>query len=205
MVGNTRKGVVGHQKLGRVDTTPNRPSAPPTPSVATAQVTPGASASCPEHDDGNIESLYNSLSQENKTLIKIIKSIISEEFQNEVKALKEDMARKETEMEHLRKEVKTLTNKVTTLETQIDDVEQYERRDTIIMSGPSVPVENKDENTLSVAVATIKDHLKINVKENEVSVAHRLGLKQNQTRPIIIKLVNRSLKYDLVGACIKMK
>lgn len=201
MAGNTRKGTTVSQRQGRSGvgtTTPSRSSTPPTPLGA-------AAANSPKQDDTDVDCLLSSLSQENKSLVKIIKAIISQQFKIEIETLKDDLRRKETEVEQLQNEVKDLKIKVTSLETQIDDVEQYERRDTIILNGPSVPPETPTENTVSVTVATIREHLKINLKENDLSVAHRLGPKHNHTRPIIVKLVNRSLKYDLVGACIKLK
>lgn len=201
MAGHTRNAVASSQKQGRTPT-PTRPGAPLTPSGATANATKSIS---PEPDDTNVESLLTNLSKENKTLVKIMKVIITQQLKTEIESLKEEMNRKDTEVEQLKSEVKDLKNKVITLETQIDDVEQYERRDTIILSGPTVPAETQTENTVSLAVGTIKDHLKINVEASDISVAHRLGPKQNQTRPIIVKLVNRSLKYDMVGACIKLK
>ena len=40
----------------------------------------------------------------------------------------------------------------------------------------------------------------------ETSIAHRLGSSaQQKKRPIIVKLTNRSLKQDLVRACVNLK
>ncbi len=85
-----------------------------------------------------------------------------------------------------------------------DEVEQYERHDMIILNGPSVPPKSQNENTFCLSVAAIKGHLRINVKENHISAAHRFGPKQNQTRPIMVKLMNMSLKYEMIGECIKL-
>ena len=181
-------------------TTPNRHSASPTPLGA------AASNNNPEPDETNVDSLFANLCEENKTLVRIMKVIISLQFKKEIETLKDELQRKDTEMKQLKSEVKDLKSKVTTLENHIDDVEQYERRDTIILTGPSVPPETPTENTKSLTVDVIKEKLRINMKDNCISVAHRLGAKHNQTnRPIIVKLVNRSLKYELVGACIKLK
>ena len=49
------------------------------------------------------------------------------------------------------------------METHIDSVEQYERRDTVILSGSSLPLETNTEHTPSVVVNTIKETLKINI------------------------------------------
>ena len=53
---------------------------------------------------------------------------------------------------------------------------------------------------------TVKENLKLNIKAEDISVAHRLGTSQpGRDRPIIVKLVNRSLKYDVIGACIQLR
>ena len=76
------------------------------------------------------------------------------------------------------------------LETNIDSVDQYERRDTIIVSGPLISEETQQEN----------------IKESDINIAHRIGPVHSQRkRPSIVKLSNRALKHDLVGACIQMK
>ena len=99
-----------------------------------------------------------------------------------------------------------LQDKISDLESNLDNVDQYERRDTIILSGPSIPAETNTEHTTSVVVNTIKDNLKINLKDSDISVSHRLGSqKQQRNRPIIVKLTNRTLKHDLIGACIQLK
>ena len=53
---------------------------------------------------------------------------------------------------------------------------------------------------------TIKEHLKLNLKPEDISVAHRLGTTQpGRDRPVIVKFVNRSLKYETMGACIQLR
>lgn len=56
---------------------------------------------------------------------------------------------------------------------------------------------------MNVVVNTIKDILKINIRESNISVAHRMS--QYRVRHMIVKLVNRSQKYQIVGACIKTR
>lgn len=85
-------------------------------------------------------------------------------------------------------------------------MDQYERRYTVIIGGPVLPPETTSENTVNVVVSTVNDHLKINLKETDISVAHTLGSPQQQPqRQMIVKLTNRSLKYDLIGACMRVK
>lgn len=84
------------------------------------------------------------------------------------------------------------------LENQIDEVNQYVRRDTLITSGPVLPPENSNENSAEVIIRAIKDNLHLNVTPSNINVAHRLGAKraQNITRPIIVKLHSRQKKTN---------
>ena len=113
---------------------------------------------------------------------------------------------KDSEITKMKEEIVELKTKVQDFETSIDTVDQYERRDTIIFSGPLVPEEKRQENTTNLISNIVKDNLKINISEHEINVAHRLcPINSQKSRPIIVKLVNRSLKHDLVNTCIQLK
>ena len=100
----------------------------------------------------------------------------------------------------------TLTSRADELEQHLDNVDQYERRDTAILTGTSLPPESNLENTTSIVTQIVKDQLKINLRDSDICVTHRLGPKRQQhNRPIIVKLVNRSLKHDFVWACIQLR
>lgn len=44
------------------------------------------------------------------------------------------------------------------------------------------------------------------MNQSDISIAHRLGQnRQNTNKSIVVKLVSRSMKYDLKGACIQFK
>lgn len=157
-------------------------------------------------EDAEMAVLLASLPKEMKTQVKLLQTFITKQLKAEMDTLREELKRKDQLIEQMDKDVKDLQAKVDDLETHIDRVEQYERRDTIILSGPSLPPETPSENSASVVVSTIKDQLKLIIKEEDLSVAHRLGsAQQGRERPIIIKLVNRSLKQDIMGACIQLK
>ena len=144
------------------------------------------------------------LSKESQTLVRIINVIIMKLFKTEL----------ESKMKLWRKTLRSPTWKLKwkafkvklTASKHIDNIDQYERTDTVVVSGPSLPPETAQENTKNLIVATFKDHLKINIRHEDMSLAHRLGAAhQNRNRPVIVKLVNRSLKHNLVEACISLK
>ena len=67
----------------------------------------------------------------------------------------------------------------------IDSLEQYGRRNCVLIHG--VP-ETKDENTDTLAIDTINEHLKIPLKARDLDRTHRIGKRKvDKTRPIIVK------------------
>ena len=160
----------------------------------------------PNLEDSELGNMLAGLSEESKALVGVIEVIITKQIKTELELIKEEIKKKDLIITNLKGEVKDLQEKLHSVETHMDSIDQYERNDTVIVSGPSLPEESAQENAKSLLVSTIKEKLKINIKEEDLSVAHRLGpAHQNKRRPIIAKLVSRSLKYDLVWACTNLK
>ncbi|KAK4325597.1 hypothetical protein Pmani_003839 [Petrolisthes manimaculis] len=136
-----------------------------------------------------------SLSKEGKIIVSTI-----------VKALSIVSQEKDHAIAKLEDKVCSLENKVITLEDQLDDVEQYKRRDTIIISGPALPCEQGMENPTDLVVNAIKDKLKINMNRFDINLAHRMGPKtSNKDRPLIVKLSDTSKKTEIMDACVTVK
>ena len=160
----------------------------------------------PEPDEQELNQLLGSLTEESQSLVKILTLVLTKKFKVEIKVLKDELNRKDDQITKLNEEISDLKEKVQDLETNIDSVDQYERRDTIIVSGSLISEETQQENAANIFITAIREHLKVNIKESDINIAHRIGPVHSQRkRPIIVKLSNRSLKHDLVGACIQMK
>lgn len=156
--------------------------------------------------DTDVNALFETLPEEYKTVVKVITEIITSRISEQITDLQKQLAGKDKQIDQLKHDITSLTCRVENLELQLDECDQYQRRDTVILSGASLPPEAPQENTTNIVTQTIKNQLKINIKETDISVSHRLGQKRQQyNRPIIVKLVNRSLKHDLVGACIQLR
>ena len=140
------------------------------------------------------------LSEESKLIISAIKEIIKN-MKNELQVVIES---RNEEVKQLKGEVFELKKEVSSLKALVDDADAYERKDTVIISGPNIPHSTPGENSSEVVRKLIKDHLKINLSADGISTAHRLGQKSmNQAvdkRSFIVKLVRRDLKYDLISA-----
>ena len=122
-------------------------------------------------------------------------------FKNEFIA---EIRKRDDEISELRSEVTSLKTTVNKLEAQIDDGDAYERRDTVIFSGPAIPVHTPGENCINIVQTIAKNNLKIEIPTNEFNTAHRLGKKPTtqgeDKRSIIVKLCRRDTKKDVIVA-----
>ena len=75
--------------------------------------------------------------------------------------------------------VSLLKSKVTKFESTIDDTGVYERRDTAIIRGSSIPIETAGEISSNVVTALFKEKLKLQISPRDISTPHRLGRKNN--------------------------
>ncbi|KAK8372923.1 hypothetical protein O3P69_018355 [Scylla paramamosain] len=173
----------------------------------TTTTTTTTTTAIPEVTDIISRELKNAnLSGDMLSLVNIIGKVIQSQFDTYLIKLDKLNNAKDEKISYLESKVSALEIKVTELQDTIDDVDQYERRDTVIISGPSLPDESTHENPSDQIVNTIKQHLHINMTPSDINVAHRLGPKQQgKKRPIIVKLQNRAKKSELVHACITVK
>lgn len=168
----------------------------PVQGTTSTQHTGPPRSSAPHNLLNAIQDEITTLSEEGKIIVNTI-----------VKTLQTLWDSKDQKIAKLEMKVNTLEQKVYDLENQIDNVNQYERRDTIIVSGPSLPREIHDENSAEVVVKAVRDNLKINIQPTDINVAHRLvnKVRPNTNNPIIVKLHSRQKKEEIIGACITMK
>lgn len=165
----------------------------------TEALEPDGAESLPQASCSNILSIIekdiSTLSSEGKTIVSAI-----------IKAMQSISDSKDQRIEQLETQVAVLEKKLTELDDKVDESSQYERRDTIIISGPVLPQEVNNERPSDVAVNAIKQNLHINVSPDDINIAHRIGKKsQTNNRPIIVKLHSRQKKYDIMNACITVK
>ena len=130
--------------------------------------------------------------------LKLVVSLITAHFDNA-------MREKDEKIERLEASLCTMKEKVVSLENKIDDNSQYERRDTLVISGKSIPTAQPNENCNIIVRNLIKEQTRLILKEEDISIAHRLGRRpdssQQDRRSIIFKLCRRDLKRDIRDAC----
>ena len=112
----------------------------------------------------------------------------------------EMLAEKDAEIKFLKEEIVFLRKGVSAVEERCDVAEAYERRDTIIVSGPEMPNARDGENSAQVVCDVIKNKIGVVVRSSDISVAHRHGRKTQSKREDRSKLCRRETKHDLLRA-----
>ena len=134
-----------------------------------------------------------SLSEESKTVVALIINHI-----NEVMKVKDE------QIAALEKTVTSMQEKIRSLEIQIDSNSAYDRRDTLVLSG-DIPESRPDENCKEIVRDVIKNQARLIIHENDISTAHRLGRKPENSnrdkRSIIFKLCRHDTKREIMSAC----
>ena len=174
---------------------------------------PGAVGS-PSHNPSNAQALDTniaekqimaslrqdtaSLTPENANLAETIGKIL-------VKAVlaATDVMLKEERKKH-EAEVQALKAKIQTLADQRDELENYTRRNTIVISGPALPKSATNEDCYDVVtklVATTGEK----ITREDIDICHRLpsrnGEDDRNKKPIIAKFVRRETKHKILRAC----
>ena len=153
-------------------------------------------------------SELSTLSNDSKLLYKAIDKSLSIHIKEIIEQYDEQLAVKESQIADLTSRVasleetnKELHTKLNTVQNGLDAIDQYERRDSLIISGDVLPRECDLENSTQVIVNTINSYLSVPITSDDINVAHRLGRpKEGQSRPIIVKLMSRSKKAQIVRA-----
>ena len=153
-------------------------------------------------------SELSTISNDSKILFKAIDKSLAKHLKTITDQYDELLMQKDKEIKDLASRVAALESyndnlqsKLMTFQNDIDSIDQYERRDSLILSGSVLPNEHSDENPVQVVVDTMKSYLKIPFTAEDINVAHRLGrMKPGQSRPIIVKLISRSKKAQITRA-----
>ena len=120
-----------------------------------------------------LEKLENSSLNEE---LKLILGFFVDCFQN---------VTKDCEIAELQDRVSSLEAEVQLLKDTIDDNNQYERKDTIVISGEAIPKEEEGENCKSKIIASINDTLQMDnpLTDRDINICHRVGKKKSPPGP----------------------
>ena len=129
-----------------------------------------------------------------------------------IKAMREEFSKmrqllvsKDSEIASLKDKVSSLQTEIIKIKETIDDENAYERRDTVIFSGNSIPESSSGEDCISIVTNLLKNKLRMEVNPSEFSTSHRLGRKpppqQPDRRSIIAKFCRRDKKREILANC----
>ena len=149
-------------------------------------------------------TLFTTLqSTQESSLQEILNKI--ERNNNEQNSKISDLQARITSLEERLETVSTTHSRTTrSLQSDIDNNDQYERRDTLILSGPQVPEATAEENPKQIIHELFRRHLNLQIDPSNISIAHRLGRKPSSSpdkRNIIFKLCRRDTVTDIMHSC----
>lgn len=97
---------------------------------------------------------------------------------------------------------KILKEKVSELENKINALENYSRRNNIVVQG--IPY-HENEIALEVAISA-RELVGVRLDSKDTDIAHRLRSKNSKLPPLfVIKLVNRYKKIEMITGAKKLK
>ena len=127
-------------------------------------------------------------------------------------------AEKEREIASLKEEVSNLQARLQKIEDKQDAAGQYSRLDTLTLSPKkdgsgqflvhTVPTYDKAENTKKIVLDLFKDHLKLELADTDISIAHRLppprkASESSQSAHDRRNIIIRFCRKDLIGTIFK--
>ena len=102
---------------------------------------------------------------------------MSAKFDNREKEIKKT----DKKINQLEKTIENLAEKQKSLSSEIDDLEQYSRRNCLVLHSVN---KSNDENTNEIIIKTFSEELGVEIKEDDLDRSHRLGKpKRKDNKP----------------------
>ena len=122
--------------------------------------------------------------------------VLQEAFDN----LKEKVLVTEDTLEDMQDEVDSLRKMVVREGERRNDLEQYQRRESVrfLGVGPDSKAEKAEECEHKI-MTLIRRELKLNINTADISVMHRIGIPGTRPRPVIVKFVTRKHKMEVLA------
>ena len=107
------------------------------------------------------------------------------------------------EIAELKRRCSSLEETVKKVQDAADATDQYSRKDSIILSGNSIPAVAENESCQVIVQNLLRNKLNIDVSNHEISITHPLGAQNRgssstQKRSIYVKLCRRGLKREII-------
>ena len=135
-----------------------------------------------------------------KALVSSIVTPITSSIQEVLHKQTEQLNVISAELEKVETESREKDIKIRSLERDIEELQQYGRRNAVIISGVG---ETEGENTDHIALDIANNKLNIKLEPHEISRSHRLGpLRNGSVRPrnIVVKLATYNIRKRIYDA-----
>lgn len=138
-------------------------------------------------------------------VISAVKNIIGSQmtesiqfYEDRIKKCEEKLEERETTINNLEDKLKNQMNINSTLEQEIDQLEQYSRLNSVKILNPGW-IEREDENCTDLVIDYGKKH-GLDLTHSDFDACHRVGKVQNNAtvRPILAKLIRRDHRTKLL-------
>ena len=135
-------------------------------------------------------------------LMKLAQAIVKALLTVSDAKLEAERKRHELEVEGLRKQIQELAD-------EKDDLENYGRRNTFVISGPAITPVATHEDTYSTVINILNSKVGFQLSRQDIDVCHRLPISRGgdasrqpdpTKKPIIVKLVRREVKHQILRA-----
>ena len=144
------------------------------------------------------------LNEETKNVQIKVKELL-EFFSNKFDELERENKKKNAKIKELEETIDILTEKNKSLTSDVDELEQYSRRNCLLLHGVQ---ENKSENTNDIVLKTMSEELDIEIKENGLDRTDRIGnrnRKDGKPRAIIVKFTRYTTRNKIYSNKKKLK
>ncbi|XP_072172018.1 uncharacterized protein [Diadema setosum] len=137
-----------------------------------------------------------------------MEAIVEKVTQDVYEALTHDLSNIKLEQERMSENIKGITKEMEKLRENLDDLEQYGRRESLRFFG--VP-EKQSEDTDSVIRDVVQQHLNILLNEKNIARSHRITPKPGNSshgrgpKPIIVRFTTYNIRRNVYEAKSKLK
>ena len=146
-----------------------------------------------------LEQIWDQMKMQKEEINELQKSqiFISKEYETMKKKMDETKQIEKNnshQLKNIENECEEIKNKLLAKETELDNLEQYGRRENLEFHG--VPVQ-QNENTNKIIQNLLK-RINLDINENEISTSHRLNSnKENIPPPIIVRFSKRDTRNKI--------
>ena len=158
---------------------------------------------CLRNIENQVKELFILNEETKNAQIKVTESL--EFFSNKFDELERENKKKNEKIKELEETIDILTEKNKSLTSDVDELEQYSRRNCLLLHGVQ---ENENENTDDIVLKTMSEELDIEIKENDLDRTHRIGnrnRKDGKPRAIIVKFTRYATRNKIYSNKKKLK